>query len=71
MSKFWCDKHESVVPETGCMQCIEEDGAQREEQKVACRFDNPVYPHLCMAHFEIDGKDHVAVACDAADTEEK
>jgi len=24
MSKFWCDKHEQVVDESGCMECIAE-----------------------------------------------
>jgi len=32
MSKFWCDKHEKVVNEGGCVECIEEDMRERVEE---------------------------------------
>jgi len=32
MSRFWCEKHEEVVDETGCMQCIAEDAGEEMDE---------------------------------------
>ena len=32
MSRFWCDKHEEVVDESGCMRCIAEWAGEVEDE---------------------------------------
>ena len=31
MARFWCDKHECVVDESGCMECIQEWAGEEDE----------------------------------------